>query len=74
MTKSNWFVAPLFALAVCLTGCGPDTGTTVIEAPQQSEQEIIDADAAYDEQYQQEAEAYEAADAADSAPAQGGGQ
>jgi hypothetical protein len=57
---SKWLLAPSFVLACCLTGCGSDSGTTVIEAPQQTEQQIADADAAYAEGTSTDASTYEA--------------
>ncbi len=59
MKLSHWLALPAFAVALCISGCGPDTGTTVIEAPVQSEQEVADADAAYEEAYNQGAQSYE---------------
>lgn len=61
MPNSKWLLLPALVFGLCLiTGCGADSSTTVIETEQQTEQEIADADAAYDAQYAAGAENYEA--------------
>lgn len=50
-----------FAFCLSFAGCGSSSDTTVIEAPQQTAEEVANADAAYDEAYSKQAEEYEAA-------------
>ena len=58
MKLAKWLWVPACALILSLPGCsGRDN--EVIVAPQQTEQEIADADASYDEQYAAENENYE---------------
>jgi hypothetical protein len=59
MNLSKWLVVPAFALVCCLGGCGPDTGTTVIESAPQSTGEIASADSAYEQEAGQSSQGYE---------------
>ena len=59
MKHAKWLILPAVALTFSLAGCGSSGESTVIEAPQQSEQEIANADAAYEQQYADQAQSYE---------------
>ena len=52
MKITKWLCIPVLAFGLITVGCGrPDTN--VVESEAQTEQEIADADSAYDEEYSQ---------------------
>lgn len=59
MKVSKWFCIPVFALSLCLVGCGGSGDTTIIEGdvPSEAEQEKIDTD--YDSAYEADYEDYD---------------
>ena len=60
MKRSKWIWVPVMACALLvINGCGSAGETKVIEVTADQEQAALDADAAYDEQYQDASENYE---------------